>query len=467
MSMSQLPRRTVLAGGLATAAVAAVSARADEPRHAPAGENGMGHLDPRPDDAGGEGRPALHQERVRQSTPPRPTADNVAALRGRPDGGRGRRRSTTSAASSTSPGRTTSRTPHQIAGLSNGMQRAALTQPQGRLPLLIATDQEHGSRHPRRPARHAVPRRRWRSAPAAARRRPRRRPRSPARELRAIGHQPRLRPRLPTSTSTRPTRSSASRSFGSDPDAVAELVAAAGRRATSATAASPSVGQALPRPRRHRHRQPRRLPGHHPHAASSGRPIDAPPFRAAITRGSTDHDGAHLVPGARRLGRPGHPVPPDPHRRPARRARLRRRHRHRLARHAGRPDQVRRRRGGRPRPPRRRRPAAHDPRDGRRVCRRPRRRPQPPHPARRADAKVRRVLGLKYRRGVVARPYADPAGVSPSSARPRTSRRPTRSPTARRRSSRTTPGPCRSPRAARRSSSPATASRRRRPSPQP
>ena len=27
------------------------------------------------------------------------------------------------------------------------------------------------------------------------------------------------------------------------------------------------------------------------------------------------------------------------------------------------------------------------------------------------DAKVRRVLGLKYRRGIVARPYADPAAV--------------------------------------------------------
>ncbi|MEU1093267.1 glycoside hydrolase family 3 N-terminal domain-containing protein, partial [Streptomyces sp. NPDC005877] len=35
------------------------------------------------------------------------------------------------------------RDPHQIAGLSNGIQRAGLSQPTP-LPLLIATDQEHG-----------------------------------------------------------------------------------------------------------------------------------------------------------------------------------------------------------------------------------------------------------------------------------------------------------------------------------
>lgn len=35
------------------------------------------------------------------------------------------------------------RDPHQIADLSNGIQRASLTQPRG-LPVLVATDQEHG-----------------------------------------------------------------------------------------------------------------------------------------------------------------------------------------------------------------------------------------------------------------------------------------------------------------------------------
>ena len=35
------------------------------------------------------------------------------------------------------------RDPHQIAGLSNGIQRASLGRPRG-LPVLIATDQEHG-----------------------------------------------------------------------------------------------------------------------------------------------------------------------------------------------------------------------------------------------------------------------------------------------------------------------------------
>ncbi|WP_281254827.1 glycoside hydrolase family 3 N-terminal domain-containing protein, partial [Streptomyces thermovulgaris] len=36
------------------------------------------------------------------------------------------------------------RDPHQVADLSNGLQRASLAQPRG-LPLLIATDQEHGA----------------------------------------------------------------------------------------------------------------------------------------------------------------------------------------------------------------------------------------------------------------------------------------------------------------------------------
>ena len=62
------------------------------------------------------------------------------------------------------------------------------------------------------------------------------------------------------------------------------------------------------------------------------------------------------------------------------------------------------------------------------------------------DAKVRRVLSLKYRRGIVAQPVRRPGRRRrPSSAPPPTSPRPTPSPTARRPSSRTTPGPCRSP----------------------
>ena len=69
------------------------------------------------------------------------------------------------------------------------------------------------------------------------------------------------------------------------------------------------------------------------------------------------------------------------------------------------------------------------------------------------DAKVRRVLSLKYRRGIVAKPVRRPGRrVGRRRHALPTSRRPTPSPTARRPSSRTTPRPCRSPRAARRSS---------------
>ena len=49
-----------------------------------------------------------------------------------------------------------------------------------------------------------------------------------------------------------------------------------------------------------------------------------------------DHDRAHRRPGARPVRGPGDAVPPDPHRHPARGARLRRRRGHRLARHGGR-----------------------------------------------------------------------------------------------------------------------------------
>ena len=138
--------------------------------------------------------------------------------------------------------------------------------------------------------------------------------------------------------------------------------------------------QALPRARRHRDRQPLRLPGHRAHRGAVGRAGRAAVPGRHRRRHRLDHDRAHHGPGARPVRRPGHPLPPHPHRHPARAARLRRGRGDGLAGHGGRADQVRRRPGARARPEGRRRPAPQPAEAGRRLERGP-----PGRPRRRAD----------------------------------------------------------------------------------
>lgn len=98
------------------------------------------------------------------------------------------------------------RDPHQIADLSNGIQQASLRQPRG-LPVLISTDQEHGI-----VCRVGEPATLFPGAMAmgagGSRTDARTLGRIAGQELRAIGIRQNYSP-SPTSTSTRPTRSSA------------------------------------------------------------------------------------------------------------------------------------------------------------------------------------------------------------------------------------------------------------------
>ena len=100
-----------------------------------------------------------------------------------------------SAASSTSPGRTTWRTPQQIAGLSNGLQRVATSQP-SRHP---AADQHRPGARRRHPASDRRPPScpaTWRSARGAQRGRRVRRGADHRRGAAGHRHQPGLRTRL-------------------------------------------------------------------------------------------------------------------------------------------------------------------------------------------------------------------------------------------------------------------------------
>ena len=265
---------------------------------------------------------------------------------------------------------------------------------------------------------------RWPSAPAAAPRTRAPPPRSPAASCSRWASTPNFAPVCDVNVNPlNPVIGT--RSFSSHPDLAAELVAAqvAGYQRDGGVSSS---AKHFPGPRRHRDRQPRRLPGHHAHARAVG--VDR---RAALPGRDQradrhDHDRAPGLPGPRRLGQPRHPEQADHDRRAARGARLRRRHRHRLPCHARRARPLRRRRGGGARPPRRRRPAAHDARHGRRVCRRARRRAQRPHPARRARhegaSRAAPQVPPRHRGPPVRRPGR---ASRPSSALPPTSPRPT------------------------------------------
>ncbi|MFF3610381.1 glycoside hydrolase family 3 protein [Streptomyces sp. NPDC002580] len=198
------------------------------------------------------------------------------------------------------------RDPHQIAALSNGIQRASLEQPRG-LPLLISTDQEHGI-----VARVGKPATLFPGAMALGAGGSRADAREVGRvggaELRALGIRQDYSP--VADVNVNPANPVIGvRSFGADPDAVAGLVAAEvkGYQASGVAATA------------------KHFPGHGDTAVDShfGFPVithsrelwstlDAVPFRAAIRAGIDSIMTAHImVPALDPAGDPAtlsHPI---------------------------------------------------------------------------------------------------------------------------------------------------------------
>ncbi|MEU6067133.1 MULTISPECIES: glycoside hydrolase family 3 protein [Streptomyces] len=180
------------------------------------------------------------------------------------------------------------RDPHQIADLSNGIQRASLEQPRG-LPLLVATDQEHGI-----VCRVGKPATLFPGAMAigagGSRTDARTLGRISGAELRAIGINQDYSP--DADVNVNPANPVIGvRSFGADPDAVAELVAAEVKGYRSARVAATA----------------KHFPGHGDTTVDShyGFPVithsrelwerlDAVPFRAAIRAGIDSIMTAHI-----------------------------------------------------------------------------------------------------------------------------------------------------------------------------
>ncbi|MCX5557881.1 glycoside hydrolase family 3 protein [Streptomyces sp. NBC_00038] len=181
------------------------------------------------------------------------------------------------------------RDPHQIAGLSNGIQRASLEQPRG-LPVLISTDQEHGI-----VARVGKPATLLPGAMALGAGGSRADARTAGRiagaELRALGIRQDYAP--VADVNVNPANPVIGvRSFGADPDAVAGLVAAQVKGYQGADVAATA----------------KHFPGHGDTAVDShyGFPVithsrelwgtlDAAPFRAAIRAGIDSIMTAHIM----------------------------------------------------------------------------------------------------------------------------------------------------------------------------
>ena len=182
------------------------------------------------------------------------------------------------------------RDPHQIADLSNGIQRTSLTQPHG-LPVLISTDQEHGI-----VCRVGKPATLFPGAMAlgagGSRTDARTLGRIAGQELRALGIRQNYSP--VADVNVNPANPVIGvRSFGAEPDAVAGLVAAevAGYQRAQQVAATA-----------------KHFPGHGDTAVDShyGFPVithtreqwdelDAPPFRAAVRAGIDSIMTAHIM----------------------------------------------------------------------------------------------------------------------------------------------------------------------------
>ncbi|MFF8634515.1 glycoside hydrolase family 3 protein [Streptomyces pilosus] len=181
------------------------------------------------------------------------------------------------------------RAPHQIADLSNGIQEASLGLPRG-LPVLISTDQEHGI-----VARVGEPATLFPGAMAVgaggSRSDARRLGRVAGAELRATGIRQNYSP--VADVNVNPANPVIGvRSFGSDPRAVAELVAAEVKGYESSRVAStakhfPGHGDTVTDSHD-------ALPYIH-HTREQWEELDAPPFRAAIAAGIDSIMTAHIV----------------------------------------------------------------------------------------------------------------------------------------------------------------------------
>ncbi|MFJ4685961.1 glycoside hydrolase family 3 protein [Streptomyces sp. NPDC088789] len=181
------------------------------------------------------------------------------------------------------------RDPHQIASLSNGLQKASLAQPRG-LPLLISTDQEHGI-----VARVGRPATLFPGAMAigagGSRGDARLLGRIAGKELRAMGIRQDYTP--VADVNVNPANPVIGvRSFGADPEAVAGLVTAEVRGYQSSDVAATA----------------KHFPGHGDtevdshygfpvitHTREEWERLDAPPFRAAIAAGIDSIMTAHLL----------------------------------------------------------------------------------------------------------------------------------------------------------------------------
>ncbi|MFB9462096.1 glycoside hydrolase family 3 protein [Streptomyces cinereospinus] len=181
------------------------------------------------------------------------------------------------------------RTPHQIAELSNGIQQASLDLPRG-LPVLISTDQEHGT-----VARVGRPATLFPGAMAVgaggSRADARTLGRVAGEELRALGIRQDYSP--VADVNVNPANPVIGvRSFGADPEAVAGLVAAEAAGYQGAGVAATA----------------KHFPGHGDtevdshygfpvieHTREQWETIDAPPFRAAIRAGVDSVMTAHIM----------------------------------------------------------------------------------------------------------------------------------------------------------------------------
>ncbi|AJE85396.1 MULTISPECIES: glycoside hydrolase family 3 protein [Streptomyces] len=181
------------------------------------------------------------------------------------------------------------RDPHQIAALSNGIQKAGLSRPGG-LPLLISTDQEHGivcrigKPATLLPGAMALGASGSRSGARAA-------ARIAGAELRALGVRQNYAP--DADVNVNPANPVIGvRSFGSEPKAVAGLVAAQVKGYQGAGVASTA----------------KHFPGHGDtetdshygfpvieHSVAEWNALDAPPFKAAIAAGIDSVMTAHIM----------------------------------------------------------------------------------------------------------------------------------------------------------------------------
>ena len=179
--------------------------------------------------------------------------------------------------------------PEQIAGLSNGLQRVATSQRSG-IPLLISTDQEHGVVARVGPPATQLP---GNMALGAGRSAPNTYDAAQisGRELRAIGINQNFAPVADVNVNAQNPVIGV-RSFGSDPSLVSDMVSASVDGYQSADVAATA----------------KHFPGHGDTATDShyGVPIinhsraewdsiDAPPFRAAVSRGIDTIMTAHIV----------------------------------------------------------------------------------------------------------------------------------------------------------------------------